>query len=142
MRQEADEEVVLDHPHRQLVEQPVVTRHRLASHRTTTWWLADRNSESALELDELLAEADALVVAQVVLEEQHLVDPLDALDRLEQLEHVGRVEVGVERPAGAVGAAGQRVEVAVQRGQRPLAHERRRAGRAGPSSRAATVTPW
>ncbi len=101
-------------------------------HRTTTWWLADRNSESRLELDELLAEADPLVVAQVVLEEQHLLDPLDALDRLEQLEHVGRVEVGVERPAGAVRPAGQRVEVAVQRRQRPLAHERRPAGRAGP----------
>ena len=101
-RQEAHEEVVLDHPHRQLVrvsQSCPSSSPRSSSQRTTTWWLAERNSESRLELDELLAEPDALVVAQVVLEEQHLLDPLDALDGLEQLEHVGRVEVGVERPA-------------------------------------------
>ena len=57
-----------------------------------------------VEPDDVLAAAEAAAGAQVVLEQQRLLDPLDAVDRLEQLGDRRGVEVGVERPAGAVRA--------------------------------------
>src|SRR4051794_11056608 len=56
-----------------------------------------------VEANDLPSGADAHLVAEVVLEEQHLVDAIDALDTGEQLEQRRRVEVAVERPTGALG---------------------------------------
>ena len=89
-----------------------------------------------------LADAEPAAGAQVVLEQQQLVDALDALDGLDQLGHDRGVEVDVERPArcrpdppcSGLTIAGERVED-------PLAHHRRPGARARPWISAATLTP-
>src|SRR3979490_2895369 len=63
------------------------------------------------------------MVAQVVLEEEHFLHPVDALDRLESLEDRSGVEMLVEAPAVAVGSAEQRGQVAGERRQGALANE-------------------
>src|SRR6478609_4459940 len=76
-----------------------------------------------VEADDILTRAEPAAGAQVVLEQQRLLDALDAVDRLEHLRDRRGVQVGVEGPAGAVRAAGQRVDVAGQRLDRTLPHE-------------------
>ena len=68
-------------------------------HRTTTWWAAERNSECSSSRMTSRPAPMPRPGAQVVLEQQHLVDAVDAVDGLEQLGDGGGVEVGVERPA-------------------------------------------
>src|SRR5438132_1374249 len=73
--------------------------------------------------DTLLSHTEALGVAQIGLEEEHLLDPLDSIDRSEELEQGASVEVHVERPSSAIGATLNGVDVAVQCVDDPLAHE-------------------
>ena len=81
-----------------------------------------------LGVQDVAAAAEASTRTQVVLEELHLLDALDALDDLEELGDLGRRDVGVERPAGARRTTGDRVDVAVDDVQHPLADERDRFG--------------
>src|SRR5690348_14165982 len=82
-----------------------------------------------VEADDVLAGAEATAGTQVVLEQQRLLDPLDAVDRLEHLGDRRSVQVGVEGPAAAFRAAGQRVDVARQGLDSALPHEPRRTSR-------------
>ncbi len=99
-------------------------------HRTTTRCAPERNSECRSSRITSRPVAEPLPGAQVVLEQLHLVDPADALDRLQQLGDRRGVQVGVEEPAGAVGTTVERVDVPGQLVDRPLPDQRHRpAGR-------------
>ena len=117
---EADEEVLRHHPQRELAQQPVL----VAAHRTTTRCSADRNRVCGSSTIDSRPPPMRRPVRRSYSNSWSSSTDSDALDGLDHLRDGGRGQRGVERPAGAVGAAGQRVHEAGQRVDDPLPHHR------------------
>ena len=119
---------------RRRTARPVTARHRRArrlGHRTTTRCGPDRNSECGVEPDARPGRRRSAARCAGRTRRAAPRRPGRRPRRLSSSWAIGgRVEVGVEQPAGAVGAAGQRVDVAGQLVDRPLPDQRgRSAGR-------------